>query len=68
MREDKCIQSFVGDLRKKYLFEDLGVDRRIILGWIFNHLAGWSMDWIDVAQDEDRWQALVNVVMNFRVP
>ena len=25
------------------------------------------MCWIDVAQDKDRWQALVNVVMNFRV-
>jgi hypothetical protein len=25
-------------------------------------------DWIDVAQDRDRWQELVNVVMNLRVP
>ena len=27
-----------------------------------------SMDWIDVAQDRERWRTLVNVVMNFRVP
>ena len=27
-----------------------------------------DMDWIYVAQDRDRWQALVNVVMNFRFP
>jgi hypothetical protein len=27
-----------------------------------------SMDWIDVAQDRDRWWALVNVAMNLRVP
>jgi hypothetical protein len=26
------------------------------------------MDWIDVAQERDRWWALVNAVMNLRVP
>jgi len=30
---------------------------------------GWAgMDWIDQAQDRDRWQVLVNVVVNLWVP
>jgi hypothetical protein len=30
---------------------------------------GWDgMDWIDLAQDRDRWRALVNTVMSLQVP
>jgi hypothetical protein len=29
---------------------------------------GGDMDWIDLAQDRNRWRALVNTVMDLRVP
>jgi hypothetical protein len=46
--------------------EDLGIDGRIILRWIF--MKGWTvMDWIGLAEDRDRWRAVVSVVMNLRI-
>jgi hypothetical protein len=46
--------------------ENLGVDGRIILKWLFNK---WimGMDGIALSQDKGRWQALVNAVMNLGV-
>jgi len=29
---------------------------------------GWGIDWIDLAQDRDKWRALVNAIMNLRFP
>jgi len=29
---------------------------------------GWGMNWIDLVRDKDRWWAVVNAVMNLRVP
>ena len=51
--------------RKNHL-EALRVDGRIILKCIFKNWDG-VMDWIDLVQDRDTWQAFVNAVMNRRV-
>jgi hypothetical protein len=57
-----------GNLRERGHLEDPGVDGRIILRWILRKWDVGGMDWIDVAQDWNRWRALVDAVMNRRVP
>jgi hypothetical protein len=58
-----------GNLRGRDQLEDVGVDGRMILKWIFKKWdEGGHMDWFDMAQDRDRWWAIVNVVMNLQVP
>jgi hypothetical protein len=49
----------------------LGRPRRRCLDNIRRDLVevGWGdVNWIDLAQDRDRWRALVNSVLNLRVP
>jgi hypothetical protein len=46
---------------------DPDVDGKIILRWIFRKWSG-GIDRIDLAQDRDRWRAVVNGIMNVQVP
>jgi len=47
---------------------DPGIDGRITLRRIFRKWDVGGMDWTELAQDRDRWRALVDAVMNLRVP
>jgi hypothetical protein len=57
-----------GKLRERHHLEDPGIDGMITLRWVFRKWDVGGMYWIDLAQDRDRWQALIYVIMNLRTP
>ena len=62
-----CTGFWWGNLREGDHWGDPGVDGRIILGWIIGKwdVGVWT-GWL--AQDRDRWLALVSAMMNLQVP
>jgi hypothetical protein len=63
-----CTGCWWGSLRERGHWRDQDVDERIILRWNFRKLKGGRGDWMELAQDRDRWRALVGTVRDFRVP
>jgi hypothetical protein len=56
-----------GDLRERRHLDDLGLEGRLILRWVFRKWDG-GMDWINLAQGRDRCRAFADVIVNLRVP
>jgi hypothetical protein len=41
-RQERCVQGFGGKAREREHFEDLGVDRRLILKWLLREWDEWT--------------------------
>jgi hypothetical protein len=63
-----CVGGYWWEIPKeKDHSEDRGVDGRMGSKWTLVRLVGEGVEWIHLAQDRDRWRAVVNAVMNPRV-
>jgi len=67
-RREVCTGFWWGNLKERDHWGNPDVDGRVILRWIFRKWGGGFGDWMELAQDRDRWQALVSTVRNLRVP
>jgi hypothetical protein len=58
---ERCVQGFGGEGDH---WGDPGIDGRMDL----QEVGCGCVDWMELAEDKDRWRELVSAVMNLRVP
>jgi hypothetical protein len=54
--------------KERHHLEDQEVGGWTMSKWILDGMGWDGVDWIDMAQYRDQWKALLNTVLNFRVP
>ena len=69
--EERCIQGLGGEKEGKRLLEKPRLSQENNIKMYLQEVGWGFVDWIDLAQcrhlSRDRWRALLNAVMNFRV-
>jgi hypothetical protein len=66
-RREKCTRLWWDSPKERDHLEDQDVGGKMGSEWILGRLALGGVDWIRLAQDRDRWRAVVSVVMNLSV-
>ena len=56
------------NLKERDHLGDLNIDRSVILQTDFKEILRESVDWMNMAQDWEKWPTVVNAVLNLRIP
>jgi hypothetical protein len=64
--DEECIGFWWGNLRKRDHWGDPRHRWEDNIRMDLQEVGFWGMDWIGLAQDTDRWRAIVNAVMNLQ--
>ena len=68
MRVEGDMGFWWGNVRERDHLEDPGIGWEDNIKMDLQDVRGGVTDWLDLADDRDRWRALTNAVMNLRVP
>jgi hypothetical protein len=67
-RGEKCIQNVGRNSRREEIMKDLGVDGEDNIRMDLRVIGWKDVYWKNLVQVRDWWRAVVNTVMNLRVP